>query len=52
MGGGSLTLKNVNLDLISIEDLVKMDEKEEIDENEELVLQEIKITFKRFYNLF
>tara|TARA_Y100001970_G_C14249817_1_gene870955 strand:- start:2151 stop:3404 length:1254 start_codon:yes stop_codon:yes gene_type:complete len=39
-------LKNVNLDLISIEDLVKMDEKEEIDENEELVLQEIKITLK------
>ena len=39
-------LKNVNLDLISIEDLVKMDENEEIDENEELVLQEIKITIK------
>jgi len=39
-------LKNVNLDMISIEDLVKMDEKEEIDENEELVLQEIKITLK------
>ena len=39
-------LKNVNLDLIPIEDLVKMDENEEIDENEELVLQEIKITIK------
>jgi len=39
-------LKNVNLDLIAIEDLVKMDENEEIDENEELVLQEIKITLK------
>ena len=39
-------LKNVNLDLISIEDLVRMDEKEEIDENEESVLQEIKITLK------
>ena len=39
-------LKNVNLDLISIEDLVKMDENEEIDEKEELVLQEIKITIK------
>jgi len=39
-------LKNVNLDLIPIEDLIKMDEDEEIDENEELVLQEIKITLK------
>ncbi len=39
-------LKNVNLDLIAIEDLVKMDENEEIDENEESVLQEIKITLK------
>ena len=44
----SKQLKNVNLDVISVKDLIKMeeDEEREIDENEKLVIQEIKITLK------
>ena len=43
----SKQLKNVNLDIISIKDLIKADEDEEnIDENEAMVIQEIKITLK------
>ena len=43
----SKQLKNVNLDVISIKDLIKADEEEEdIDENEAMVIQEIKITLK------
>jgi len=43
----SKQLKNVNLDVISIKDLIKADEDEEdIDENEALIIQEIKITLK------
>jgi hypothetical protein len=44
----SKQLKNVNLDVISVKDLIKMeeDEEHEIDENEKLVIQEIKITLK------
>ena len=45
----SKQLKNVNLDIISIKDLIKADEEDEekdIDENEAMVIQEIKITLK------
>ena len=44
----SKQLKNVNLDVISVKDLIKMeeDEEREVDENEVLVIQEIKITLK------
>ena len=44
----SKQLKNVNLDVISVKDLIKMeeDDEREIDENEKLVIQEIKITLK------
>ena len=44
----SKQLKNVNLDVISVKDLIKMEEDEErgVDENEALVIQEIKITLK------
>jgi hypothetical protein len=44
----SKQLKNVNLDVISVKDLIKMeeDEEREVDENEALVIQEIKITLK------
>ena len=42
----SKQLKNVNLDVISIKDLIKADEEEDIDENEAMVIQEIKITLK------
>ncbi len=45
----SKQLKNVNLDIISIKDLIKADEDDEekdIDENEAMVIQEIKITLK------
>ena len=39
-------LKNVNLDLITVKDLIKIDEDQKIDESEKLVIQEIKITLK------
>ena len=44
----SKQLKNVNLDVISVKDLIKVDEEneEDIDENEAMVIQEIKITLK------
>ncbi len=44
----SKQLKNVNLDVISVKDLIKVDEEDEedIDENEAMVIQEIKITLK------
>ena len=44
----SKQLKNVNLDVISIKDLIKADDddEEDIDENEAKVIQEIKITLK------
>ena len=44
----SKQLKNVNLDVISIKDLIKADDEDEedIDENESMVIQEIKITLK------
>ena len=44
----SKQLKNVNLDVISIKDLIKADDEgeEEVDENEAMVIQEIKITLK------
>ena len=44
----SKQLKNVNLDVISVKDLIKADEEneEDIDENEAMVIQEIKITLK------
>ena len=44
----SKQLKNVNLDVVSVKDLIKMeeDEEREVDENEVLVIQEIKITQK------
>ena len=44
----SKQLKNVNLDVISIKDLIKGDDEdeEEVDENEAMVIQEIKITLK------
>ncbi|MBC8259008.1 MAG: hypothetical protein H8E38_08325 [SAR324 cluster bacterium] len=44
----SKQLKNVNLDVISVKDLIKENEDEDavIDENEEIVIQEIKITLK------
>ena len=44
----SKQLKNVNLDVISIKDLIKADDEDEqeVDENEAMVIQEIKITLK------
>lgn len=44
----SKQLKNVNLDVISVKDLIKADDEneEDIDENEAMVIQEIKITLK------
>ena len=44
----SKQLKNVNLDVISVKDLIKVDEEneEDIDEDEAMVIQEIKITLK------
>ena len=44
----SKQLKNVNLDVISVKDLIKDDDenKEDVDENEAIVIQEIKITLK------
>ena len=44
----SKQLKNVNLDVISVKDLIKEDDENEenIDENEAMVIQEIKITLK------
>ena len=41
-------LKNVNLDIISIKDLIKADDEDEgeVDEKEAVVIQEIKITLK------
>ena len=44
----SKQLKNVNLDVISVKDLIKADDENEenIDENEAMVIQEIKITLK------